>query len=353
MNRREALRLVATGSATAAVSASLRAVEDLACSKMGLVTYSLGIHRRNKWDGRHEDLCPALALLEEARQLGAGGIQVELPARDAAQFPELKKRAEQYEMHVEAIISPPKNEVDLDRFERSVGQAKEAGATLARTVIIPGRRYERFKTSDEFREFERRGLRSLQLAEPILKRHQFRLAVENHKDQRTWERLAVLERISSEYIGMCVDVGNSFALMEDPLEAVRAFAPWAMTVHLKDQAVRSCDDGCWLADVALGDGFLRLGEMVKVLLAAKPGIHFNFETITRDPIKVPFRTEAFWSTMGDTPAYELARVLRLVDDQPHRSPFPRVSQLPVEEQLALERRNVERSLAYARGHLSL
>ena len=43
--------------------------------------------------------------------------------------------------------------------------AKEAGATLARTVVIPGRRYERFTSLEEFREFEQRGLRSLQLAD--------------------------------------------------------------------------------------------------------------------------------------------------------------------------------------------
>ena len=45
-----------------------------------------------------------------------------------------------------------------------------------------------------------------------------------------------------------------------------------MTVHLKDQAIRPCDDGCWLADVALGDGFIRLGDMVKVLRAVDLGL---------------------------------------------------------------------------------
>lgn len=74
----------------------------------------------------------------------------------------------------------------------------------------------------------------------------------------------------SEYIGLCVDVGNNFALMEDPLEAARVFAPWTFTVRLEDQAVRESPDGMWLADVALGDGFLDLPAIVKTLRGSKP-----------------------------------------------------------------------------------
>lgn len=317
---------------------------------MGVVLYALGNHRRHQWSGRHGGLSLANALLEESRLLGAGGIQCTLTDVDV---PGLQRRAETYEMHVEAIINPPRDKGDLERFERDVEVAKKCGAGVARTVIIPGRRYERFRSLEEFREFERRGLRSLELAEPVVARHRFRLAVENHKDQRTWERLALLERVSSESIGLCVDVGNNFPLMEDPLETARTFAPWAFTVHLKDQAVRDHEDGFWLADVALGEGFLDLPAIAKVLRDAKPDIQFNLESITRDPIPVPVLTDAFWSTLQDTKASALARTLRVLKARSHPSPFTQVSQLSRERQLAMESENVVRSIRYATEKLGL
>ena len=139
----------------------------------------------------------------------------------------------------------------------------------------------------------------------------FRLAVENHKDQRIEEKLALLKKLSSEFIGLCVDVGNNFPLLEDPLELVQAFAPWAFTVHLKDQAVREYDEGFLLADVALGAGFLDLPRIVKTLRDAKPDIKFNLETITRDALEVPVLTERFWVTLRDTPASALAHAAGL------------------------------------------
>lgn len=322
-------------------------------SRLGIVIYALGIHQRNRWAGRHQNLPPALALLEECHQLGAEGIQCPLGPEDAERISELGRRAESYGMFVEASVNPPRDDADVTRFEKDIQLAKEAGASVGRTVIMPGRRYEQFKSLDEFRRFEAAGLKSLQLAEPSLARHRFHLAVENHKDQRIAEKLAMLKRLSSEFIGLCVDVGNNLALMEDPLEVVRAFAPWAFTVHIKDHAVREYEEGFLLADVALGEGFLDLPAMVKALREAKPDIQFNFETITRDALKVPVLTDGYWATLPDTPAHQLARMLRLVKTQSRPGPLVAVSQLPEAEQLELERRNIARSLAYAREKLGL
>lgn len=320
---------------------------------MGIVTYALAIHRRNHWAGRHEGLTPALALLEESRRLGAGGIQVNLTKADLPDLAKLRECSREAGMHVEAIVSPPADDGDIDRFESDVRNAMAAGAGVARTVIMPGRRYEQFRSMEEFREFEKRGRESLERAEPVLARHKFRLAVENHKDQRTWEKLKMLEEIGSEYIGLCVDVGNNIPLMEDPLETVRAFAPWAFTAHLKDQAVRPAKDGFLLADVALGEGFLDLPATVKVLREAKPGIRFNFETITRDPLVVPVLTDEFWDSMRDTPAPALARVMRIVRDSSSPQPFPEVSKMPPDSQISLELQNVEKSIRYAAETLGL
>jgi 3-oxoisoapionate decarboxylase len=350
ISRREALAALATaGCATLLPPGAIGGAENpRRRTSMGIVIYAFGIHQKNRWSGKYNSLSPALALLEEAHRLGAAGIMADLGSDDAARLTELRRRAEEYGMYIEASIMPPKTAEDVSRFEAEVRMAKSAGASLARTVIMPGRRYEQFKSLQEFGDFENRGRQSLQWAAPVLARHQFRLAVENHKDERIPEKLETLKQIGSEFIGICVDVGNSFTLLEDPLQTVRAFAPMAMTVHIKDQAVRENEHGFWFADAALGEGFLDLAAIVKVLREANPRIHFGLETITRDPLDVPVLTPAFWATMPEVPASDLARTLNVVKAHAHAKPFPNVSGLPVPDQLTLELGNVERSIEYAR-----
>src|SRR5205085_8990650 len=124
------------------------------------------------------------------------------------------------------------------------------------------------------------------LAEPIVAKHHVRMAIENHKDFRVPELLDVLKRLGSERVGVCLDTGNSIALLEDPLAVVEALAPVAVTSHFKDMAVEDAADGFRLAEVPLGDGYLDLAKMVAVLRRANLAIRFNLEMITRDPLSV-------------------------------------------------------------------
>src|SRR5262245_27616502 len=89
-------------------------------SRMGIVTYALGIHQKNKWAGRHAGLSPALAILEEAHSFGAGGIQVDLSQADTPHVTEFRRRLEEHAMYFEASISPPRDADDIARFENDV-----------------------------------------------------------------------------------------------------------------------------------------------------------------------------------------------------------------------------------------
>jgi sugar phosphate isomerase/epimerase len=255
-------------------------------------------------------------------------------------------------MFVEGICALPRDRADLDRFEAELLTARRAGAGVVRVVMLPGRRYERFSSREEYLEWTARGVASLELAAKAAARRGVRLALENHKDQRVEERLEVLARVDAAHVGACVDTGNSFALLEDPVEVVRAFASRAFSVHLKDQAVREHENGFLFADAALGDGFLDLEEMVRILRGARPDVRFSLETITRDPLEVPCLTEGYWASFGDVPAADLARTLRLVRTHAATGLLS-VSGLSLEAQVRLEEDVVTRSLAFARDRLDL
>jgi sugar phosphate isomerase/epimerase len=356
MNRRQMLRSLAGACSALALNSppSLSAAASPSRTRLGIVTYCLSLRQKAlAQGGAGKSLADPLTFLEECRALGAGGIQTDLGIRDETYAAQLRRRAEALDMHVEGAIQLPYLEADLPRFEQQVETAARAGATLARATLMPGRRYEQFTSLKDYQAAVARGLKALQLAEPLLARRRFRLALENHKDQRVAERLELLKRLSSEYVGACVDVGNDLALLADPIEVVRAYAPWAFTAHLKDQAVQEYEEGFLLADAALGEGLLDLPAMLEVLRQAKPGLRFNLEVITRDPLNVPVLTDNYWATLADVPASDLARALRLVKAKSSRQPLACVSKLAPAQQVEAETGNILRSLAYARERLGL
>jgi sugar phosphate isomerase/epimerase len=320
---------------------------------MGLVIYTLALRRKAMEDEQPKrDLFEPLTFLDYCHCLGAGGIQLPLGVRDVGYSRKLRERAQRYGMYIEGILSMPARDRDVERFAAEVRTAAETGVQALRTVLLPGRRYEHFANRKEYLAAAEQSRQAVLRTVPILERDHVRLAIENHKDRRSAELVALLRDISSEYVGVCVDLGNNFTLLEDTVAVVEALAPWAFSVHIKDQAVQQYDEGFLFADVPLGQGFLDLKKMVGLLRRAKPGVRFNLETITRDPLKVPVLRDEYWATFPDVPGRDLARTLRVVRTQ-RAQQLPQVSRMPMAEQLACESAGITASFQYARQTLGL
>jgi len=354
-DRRRFLAAVGAGSCAAALNQLATAAERPAArSKMGLASDCWDVHQKAQVaKGQKGDLSDPQTFLERCYRLGAGGMQASLGVREEAYCARLRRWAEEHEMFIEGSVDLASSRFEVERFEKQVLTAKAAGATVVRTVVIPGRRYEQFSSADEFSRSSQRAAERLRTVEPIMAKHRMRLAVENHKCHRVDERLAFMKQLSSEWIGICVDTGNSFALCEDPLEVVRAYAPFAFSVHVRDQAVQDYEEGFLFTDTALGQGFLDVPATVRVLREARPELRFNLEMITRDPLRVPVLTPRYWVTMPNVPATDLARTLRTVKSHTPREALPTFGSLPLERQMECEQQNIADSLAYARAHLGL
>lgn len=353
MDRRTMLVQLTAASAAVALGTGAIAADTPGRTGLGLVIYDCSIRR--KWLRQQDpkiDLFEPLTFLRHCNTLGAGGMQAALGVLDKDRIRQLRDFADRHGLFIDAIVRPPGDERDLGRFSSEIHTAAEVGVQAARTVIMPGRRYEQFRTMAEFRESVARGRRMLERAVPIVEKYRVRLAVENHKDQRVDQRVALFKKIDSEFIGACVDTGNSFALLDDALGAIKALAPYAFTVHLKDQALRGYADGFLLGDIPLGQGSFDLVRMVGILKQAKPQVHFALELITRDPLKVPCLSDEYWRTMQAVSGSDLARTLRFVRQHPAKH-MQQVSSLPLEKQVELEDANIVASLRYAREKLGL
>lgn len=292
----------------------------------------------------------ALTFLEHAHAIGAKGVQVVIHPDEQPHAAKIRARAEQLGMWFEGNVVLPKNDADIAEFDAHLAAIHEAGGTIARTACLSGRRYETFKTLEEFKTFRANSLESIARAELLLRKHRIKLAVENHKDWLIGEHIEILRHVSSEWIGALVDTGNNIALLEDPYEVIEALAPFAISSHLKDMAVQECDDGFLLSEVPLGSGYLDIPRIVATLRKENPSIHLNLEMLTRDPLKIPCLSPGYYETFRDRHASALALTLAAAKGN-RATDIPRVAGKSPGEIVRYEDENVRKCLAWAKSNL--
>jgi sugar phosphate isomerase/epimerase len=343
MNRRTFL---ATLPALAAAR-SLLAAAGAAKSRIGICTFSC--HQHWKAVGAKREgvkFTDTLSFARYVRELGAEGVQTPLRSQDAAVAKQIRAFTEETNSYYEGELRLPKTDADLADFETDVRLAREAGASVARAVLTNGRRYEAFKTLADFRAFEAQAEKTLALIGPVLRKHQLKVAIENHKDHTADELAALMRKVSSEWIGVLVDTGNNLALLEEPQAVIDTLAPFALSVHLKDMAVQAGDDGFLLSEVPLGTGMLNLPRMIATLRNANPAIVFNLEMATRDPLRIPCLTDGYFATFPERKAARLDATMQLVKANPPKQPPPAVSGKPTAQVLAEEEANNRQGLGW-------
>ena len=96
-------------------------------------------------------------------------------------------------MRVIISLSPPKEDRAVAAYEAAIKAVAELGAVTTHASFT-GRRYEEFDTFEAFKASFERHKKSVELAEPILRRHKVKLAIENHKGWRAAEHAAWVKR---------------------------------------------------------------------------------------------------------------------------------------------------------------
>lgn len=283
-----------------------------------------------------------LQFLERCHGLGAAGIQTQI----TGDVRRLRARAEELGMWMEAMISVRNNTPET--LEQAILNAKEAGCTIARDGLLGGRRYETFKTLDDWNAWVAESHRKLEVALPIFEKHKFTLALENHKDWTLEQYVGLFQRHQSEYFGACLDLGNNISLLDGLMETIEAAAPYTKATHFKDVAVAPYEDGFLLSEVPLGTGVLDLPRILELLGKANPKVRLSLEMITRDPLKVPCLQDRYWVVFPERNGIYLARTLRFVDEHKSSTPLPTPEELTLAEHAAVEEENIRACFRYTR-----
>jgi sugar phosphate isomerase/epimerase len=295
-------------------------------------------------------------LLEYCHTLGLGAVHLNLPQGGPDAVRAVRKKLDDYGMQCVVSVSPPRTDDAVAAYETGVAAAREMGAVTTHASFTQ-RRYEEFDTFEAFKASFEAHKKSVERAEPILRKYKMKLAIENHKGWRAAEHAAWVTQTGSEYIGVCYDFGNNIALCEPPEETYRLLAPLTFFVSFKDMGVAPYDQGFLLSEMALGDGILDIPGMVKGLQQRDPNMLFTLELITREPLKIPVFAKKYWATFDDSysplPGRELARILEIVHTARLARPLTTTAGLSPADALKLEDDLMARSIAYARKNLSV
>ncbi len=163
-------------------------------------------------------------------------------------------------------------EANFERCVRDIRAMARAGARFAAAVNDKPDSLNHFTREPSIDEQIERAIANFKSLMPVCEEVGLRLAFENHLDYRISEVVRVVEGVDSPRLGINFDTGNPVAVIEDPLAAARAAAPYAINAHLKDFRIQPATGTgepriFW---TPLGRGDAPIAEMVEILAAEAP-----------------------------------------------------------------------------------
>lgn len=178
-----------------------------------------------------------------------------------------------------------------------------------------------------------------------------RIAMENHEYETSAQMLSLVKAVDSEWVGLLVDTGNMMTVWEDPVAAVTAMAPFAISTHFKDHAVIEEDDRLWVVGTPVGKGSIDCAACFEALVRHLLLDRINIEVCYgyRSAFRVP---EGRGAQRPDRGAF---RIQPRPHDKTIVSPYPNYARSSMmtasawEELLAWQEQAVVESVEYVKA----
>ena len=147
---------------------------------------------------------PASALLDLCVRFGAHGGQIDwsqIESHEPDALAALKARADRDHLRLELSV-PATCLESPEAYADMVKTATALGVTRVRIALLYGRRYESFKTRDEWTAWHAKWVAQLQTMKPVIEAHPIVVGIENHKDISAPNWLRCCARSTARSIGV-------------------------------------------------------------------------------------------------------------------------------------------------------
>jgi sugar phosphate isomerase/epimerase len=231
-------------------------------------------------------------VIDKAIEYDLGVAQIQVPANmPDAYYAALRAKCEEHDIELDVGATMSLFELTGENAAQArqdhvdmVQVMKKLNATIMRRGY--GRlSYEtsRFNLAYPYEKHMQFLIDNLKEAEKILAPEGIYLAIENHCDFKGTEHAEIFKAVGSKYVGCALDTANGYTVYCDPIDEVRALAPYTITTHIKDMVVRR-DKGWRIpfypSGCALGDGNAEAANAVNIIAANCPrpeGLHLIVE----------------------------------------------------------------------------
>ena len=108
----------------------------------------------------------------------------------------------------------------------------------------------------------------------VAEEYGIRMAVENHIDFNGREMLSLLRSVDSPFLEINFETGNFVRLLDDPVEAMDALAPYTYATHIKDLKIQRgvpANEWYFFSSAPVGDGVVDNAKLVEKLWRAGYG----------------------------------------------------------------------------------
>jgi 3-oxoisoapionate decarboxylase len=161
------------------------------------------------------------------------------------------------------------------------------------------------------------------------------LAIENHQDFTSQELVDFCDE-AKRGVGITFDTGNSFPVLESPLDFAATVAPRVKHLHLKDYRVQFTTEGYRLVRCAIGDGAVPFADLVPLITKHNSDLTAVLEPGALEARHIRFLNPDWWNGYAPKSAEAMARCLaaaqmnRLQDDADFRTPWEKADDAELE-----------------------
>lgn len=284
----------------------------------------------------------ALELLDRADKLGLRGVHYStlnsFKSISPSYLSEIKSKADALGFYLEVGMGTcnpysdcraarDTNRDPRESFKKLIPIAKTLGSPVIRTFF--GFIKERFFKHVTLREQIEATVKVLKDVKELAEEYQIKITLENHLELTSDELIGLIKTVDSESIGVCFDTGNTLGLLEDPVEACKKLLPYIYTTHVKDGIIYSTDEGASWVGTTLGEGFVDLPSIFKLIHKAHPEVTFNLEDLP-DIFPIPFFDKNFLVTLKHLDTLKMVEILKLLrksDDMIRSGKFSYIKEL--------------------------
>ena len=139
---------------------------------------------------------------------------------------------------------------------------------------------------------------TLDIVEKLAKEFQIRVAIHNHgaTDKKYPSALDVLRLIQDRdpLMGICMDIGHTLAIGQDPIPVIQQCAARLYDFHIKDIKAPNASG----KTVAVGRGIIDMVQVLKTLIQIKYSYHLALEYEAKPDAPVPGMMESFGYMRG-------------------------------------------------------